>query len=275
MFRGDVLACVVLAWSLVACSPDVGIDGLADTEARPYSYVDANPDSPLSSAEQAGVQRALGLLDRAATEGDSPWRRDLAAATLERIEAGAVLIGSIAGARGLDRWHMCKDFGLDACLGSFGGESDWQGDDALAETLADGLDGYQWGNRLYFGDPAAMAGEQLASTLVHEVNHVANRSECSYYSDIDGHVLADELAYVEEYRAFFSECLYTEQADDTAGCDGFSATHVDDYGFAVDSEAWDGGAGTLSLANKILAGEAGQLVPSAASWPKSFKPCGD
>jgi hypothetical protein len=42
----------------------------------------------------------------------------------------------------------------------------------------------------------------LAATLVHEVNHVINRSEVGYYDDLP------TSAFLHEYRAFHAERLF-------------------------------------------------------------------
>ena len=43
---------------------------------------------------------------------------------------------------------------------------------------------------------------RLAATLVHEVNHVINRSEVGYYDDLP------TSAFIHEYRAFYAEALF-------------------------------------------------------------------
>jgi hypothetical protein len=70
----------------------------------------------------------------------------------------------------------------------------------VAQTLEDQLDGYMWSNRIYVsrGQPA----QRLAATLIHEVNHVLNRSEVGYYDDLP------TSAFIHEYRAFYAESLF-------------------------------------------------------------------
>jgi hypothetical protein len=71
---------------------------------------------------------------------------------------------------------------------------------ARAEGSLDELDGYMWSNRIYVsrGQTTAL----LAATLVHEVNHVINRSEVGYWDDLP------TSAFLHEYRAFHAERMF-------------------------------------------------------------------
>ena len=57
-----------------------------------------------------------------------------------------------------------------------------------------------WSNRIYVSRGQTARG--LAATLVHEVNHVINRSEVGYYDDLP------TSAFVHEYRAFHAETMF-------------------------------------------------------------------
>ena len=74
----------------------------------------------------------------------------------------------------------------------------------VAKALTGALDGYMWSNRVYVarGQPV----RRLAATLVHEINHVINRSEIGYYDDLP------TSAFVHEYRAFYVESLFDPEA---------------------------------------------------------------
>lgn len=270
--------------ALVGCDPDVEATSEDVTATRTYAYVDVNPDAPLSASARKKLQGALGKLDRVARRGKSPLRRALAAETLARIEAGDVLLGSIAGARGIDRWHMCKDYALPACEGEPPADDDraWLGDDELGAFLERELDGYQWGNRLYFTIQSSTDVDALAVTLVHEVNHVLNRSECSYYQDIDAHKVDGDLAFVEEFRAFLSECTFAKDLSATVeACSASAFARVSEYGLDYDlSRVLPGGSDDPErLAELILDAEEeddapfGRLVPRDEDWPTSFGAC--
>jgi len=271
------LALCIGALLSVGCAPAPASSSADQTEAKRYTFVDANPDAPLSAAAREQLRRSLESLAGVADDADTELTRTLATQTLARINDGDVLIGSLESARGSDRWHMCKDFALDACDGAPTDDPDWIGDDEVATTIAEGLDGYMWGNRLYFASASEMETDMLAATLVHEVNHVANRSECSYYADIATHEVDDTKAYVEEFRAFLAECFYLDDAAaELEACAAKAAEHVDDYGFAphLASILPSGSATPAELARVIVeTPELGELVPTADHWASNFDAC--
>jgi hypothetical protein len=287
---GPLLALGGLLLALGACAGGDGAssapDGESDDEIarRVHHFVDVSADAPMKGVAREKILAALTKIDRVAHQTKSPLRRALATETLARIESGDVLLGSIEAARGIDRWHMCKDEKLHACDGPppAGDDRTWHGDAELARTLESDLAGYQWGNRIYFTLSSATNVDELAATLVHETDHVSNRSECSYYREIDAHVVDPDRAYVEEYRAFLSECYFTEESASVAKCNAFAAGRVDEYGFASDlarvlpSRSRD----PKVLAELILAAEPegaarfGRLVPRKKDWPGGFGACG-
>lgn len=277
----------LLAVSALACGDDVipevspptpDLKGDRDAADHTYHTVDGEP---LLADAHLSLDSALAELARVAVEGSSGRQRRLAAETLARIEAGMVLIGDIARARGMDLWHMCKDLdGHAACAGDPPADDDWSGDDTLREALADSLDGYMWGDRLYFRFDEALDPSALAATLVHEVNHVLNRSECSYYEDYFAHEVDPTLAFLEEYRAFVVECVFRRGANGTASrCDGWANAQLEerDYGFVPDlslliAEDEDG---TRTIAESLFDddGRFGWLAPVIEVWPSDFAEC--
>ncbi|MDX2088912.1 MAG: hypothetical protein SFX73_13730 [Kofleriaceae bacterium] len=70
----------------------------------------------------------------------------------------------------------------------------------VAAAIEGELDGYMWSNRIYVA--RGMPSMRLAATLLHEVNHVLNRSEVGYYDDLP------TSAFLHEYRAFYAESLF-------------------------------------------------------------------
>ncbi len=280
-----VLAAIFGALALAACAGADDAPGESEDEIarRTRRYVDVSAEAPMTGVPRDKILRALVKIDRVARESRDPLRRALAAETLARIEGGDVLLGSIQAARGIDRWHMCKDEKAKACDGPPPASDDraWTGDAALARTLEEDLAGYQWGNRIYFTLSSATDVNELAATLVHEVNHVANRSECSYYRAIDAHVVEPDRAYVEEHRAFLAECLFGDEAATVASCSRYAASRVDEYGFdAKLSRVLPGGSNDpAKLAELVVAAEPngdapfGRLVPRKRDWPRSFGAC--
>ncbi|MEO8702994.1 MAG: hypothetical protein ABI867_23310 [Kofleriaceae bacterium] len=79
----------------------------------------------------------------------------------------------------------------------------------VAKALTDALDGYMWSNRIYVSRGQTV--KRLAATLIHEVNHVVNRSEVGYYDDLP------TSAFIHEYRAFYAENEF--DPDEYAGID--------------------------------------------------------
>jgi hypothetical protein len=274
---------LLLAAMVAGCAAPSTDSGEAYHSETP-PFVEANPNAPLDDEERAQIQQALAALAEVSEHQEASLGRELARATLERIADGDVLLGSVQGALGMDRWHMCKDFGLLICEGTFPDDPAWAGDDELAELLEAELDGYMWGNRLYVTHQPDRPAEELAATMVHEVNHVLNRSECSYYVDLAEHVVDDTLAFVEEYRAFFAECFYDRGSEgELTGCSAYAVeTLVElDYGFEPDlgSVLPDGSEDPLRLGELILdppappARHYGFLLPAAESWPEDFGAC--
>lgn len=287
MLRGmRVFSVLVSGLLLVACAGSAGEgDGASedDIAKRSRRYVDVSAEAPMTGVPRDKILRALAKIDRVAREAKSPLRRALAIETLARIEAGDVLLGSIEAARGIDRWHMCKDEAQKACEGAMPAPDDrtWTGDAALARKLEKDLAGYQWGNRIYFTLSNATDIDELAATLVHETDHVANRSECSYYRVIDAHVVDPDPAYVEEFRAFFSECIFGDEAATNAKCSAYAAGRVGEYGFDAKLSRIlpDKSDDPVKLAELVLASEPdgdarfGRLVPRKRDWPASFVAC--
>lgn len=80
---------------------------------------------------------------------------------------------------------------------------------AAAKAIENELDGYMWSNRVYVS--RGQTAVRLAATLIHEVNHVLNRSEVGYYDDLP------TSAFIHEYRAFYAESLF--DPEEYAGID--------------------------------------------------------
>lgn len=235
-----------------------------------YGYWDVNADVPMDDVSSGLILDAMLEIDEVASDDSAPLRAALARETFNRIDQGDVLLGSVAGARGVDLWHMCKDLKHSACPGDELPSDDWEGTQDLLDAVAFDLAGYQWGNRLYF-TLSDVTLDDVVATLVHEVNHVLNVSHCSYYTDLSEHTLDNDLAFMEEWRAFFVECVWLQGNEASAdGCDEWARVAlVDrDYGLNVPDEL-----DTLTLAMELLSGDTGLLVPSPDVWPGDFSPC--
>lgn len=260
--------CLALGASLVllACAGTSETAGTSEDDLASHHYVDLSAGAPMSGVARAKMLRALSKLDHVAHEAKSTLRRDLATEVLARIQNGDVLLGSIEASRGIDRWHMCKDYEMPACDGPPPASDDrtWLGDQALADKLRTDLAGYQWGNRIYFTLNEETDVSDLAATLVHETVHVANRSECNYYEEIDQHVVDPDPAYVEEYRSFLSECYFADDAATVDTCTDYAKGRTDEYGYKAKIK------GSKSLTDELLADD---IVPRKKDWPASFGAC--
>ena len=113
-----------------------------------------------------------------------------------------------------------------------------------------------------------------------ETDHVSERSG-GYYRVIETHVVEPDPAYVEEYRAFLSECFFDEESATVATCSTFAKGRVDEYGFAaklsrvLPNKSDD----PQKLTELILAAEPdgaapfGRIVPRKRDWARSFGAC--
>lgn len=146
---------------------DVGDDGKGDRGDRP-AFVEVDP-AHSSAAFRTYIRKALTLLEN----DDS----QIARLTAQSIRAGRVKLDELAD---LTCWDLERLHAEDATVSE--------------------VDGYMWSNRIYVA--RGMPTARLAATLVHEVNHVINRSEVGYWDDFP------TSAFVHEYRAFHAEAMF-------------------------------------------------------------------
>jgi hypothetical protein len=132
---------------------------------------------------------------------------DLARLTLASIEDGRVAIDELSDLTCADFLHVGKDLPdlhiTPADYAKLTPRSD------LAKAIANEIDGYMWSNRIYVS--RGQEPIRLAATLIHEVNHVLNRSEVGYYDDLP------TSAFLHEYRSYYAESQF--DADYYAGVD--------------------------------------------------------
>jgi hypothetical protein len=163
-----------------------GDDGKEDRGGAP-AFLEVNP-AHTSSTFRRYIGRALTLLEASDSR--------VAKLTFASIRDGRVRIDELADL-------TCWDFER--------ARQEIAPDDpgATAETLSAEIDGYMWSNRVYVS--RGLSAKRLAATLVHEVNHVINRSEVGYFDDLP------TSAFLHEYRAFHAERLF--DPDSYAGVD--------------------------------------------------------
>lgn len=191
--------CALGVVCLLACGSDDEEAPFDSQDCTNVAFTEVNPDNS-SVAFRAAIEDALGSLCRSQSDGDLGFE------TYKSIVTGRVQIDILEDLSDLDYSTVLVFYGL--APGTPRSE-------ALPGILAD-LAGYMWGNRVY----VVLGGstEALAATLMHEVNHVLNRSDENYYLPLDREVeeperstILNELrvdegrAFVEEYRAFYLE----------------------------------------------------------------------
>jgi hypothetical protein len=198
-----VLTALALVAGLGACvepPADAGDDDLAGDDkgdrgtSGGFREVDA---THTSAAFRDYIEGAIRLLERDATP--------IARLTARSIRAGRVRLDELVDL-------TCWDFErVRAEVPALGLTPDDYArlqirNSAVARALAGEIDGYMWSNRIYVsrGQPT----RQLAATLVHEVNHVINRSEVGYWDDLP------TSAFLHEYRAFHAESIFDPEAYD-------------------------------------------------------------
>ncbi len=192
---GTLLALAATATVSAACTgtPDDAevIDdvsgGKGDASTR---FVEVDPTRS-SKRFRDYIHRALNEMEAQGSE--------LALETLRSLEQGYVLLDEVRDLTCADFEHVRKDLpalGLTPEDRAKMLASNSPARAAIEEAIA----GYQWGNRIYVA--RGLETPRLAATLVHEVNHVLNRSEFGYYDDLP------TSAFLHEYRAFHVESLY-------------------------------------------------------------------
>lgn len=192
-------------------------------------------------ALKSKINRTLKELQTSKTE--------IAQYTYESICAGRAQIGTLADVTYLDFLQILSDFkryGTESFLTAAHYQNLKKKNSKSLIELKRHLDGYMWEKRIYLSDNND--SKTLAATLIHEVNHVLNRSELNYYQ-------SDDLAFMEEYRAFYVEKLFREEnMDDEKALKALQLRVKNDYNLDVDI-------------NKFPLIPTGLLYPTASNWP--------
>ena len=184
-----------------------------------------------SKAFRAYIGKALDVL----AADDS----ELAQLTLTSISAGYVKIDELADLTCPDFERVRADL-PDATL-----TPEDRGTLAAKRTIEAELDGYMWSNRIYVS--RGQTAQRLAATLIHEVNHVVNRSEVGYYDDLP------TSAFVHEYRAFYLEAQF----------DPAEYASIDLVSYVIDNYELDRSKIRASVLAQPLTP---QLLPTTAAW---------
>lgn len=187
------LALLLVLASACAISDDDAVDEVSDGKGDRSggSRFDEVDPSYSTKAFRDYINKALDKLDA----HDS----DLARLTLWSIESGFVKIDELRDLTCADFERVRADL-PDAHLKPSDRANLHRSNSAAAKTIENELDGYMWSNRIYVS--RGQTAQRLAATLIHETNHVLNRSEVGYYDDLP------TSAFIHEYRAFYAESLF-------------------------------------------------------------------
>lgn len=186
---------VALLLALSACAvtgddaPDDVSDGKGDRNGG--SRFDEVDPTYSTKTFREYINKALDKLDTHDSQ--------LARLTLWSIESGFVKIDELRDLTCADFERVRADL-PDAGLEPEDRETLHARNSAAAKAIENELDGYMWSNRIYVS--RGQTPTRLAATLLHEVNHVLNRSEVGYYDDLP------TSAFIHEYRAFYAESLF-------------------------------------------------------------------
>jgi hypothetical protein len=196
----------LLVATLVACvSPGAGDDddlvddggkGDGGTSSR-FTEIDA---THTNKTFRTYIENALDELEAS--------DREVARYTAQSIAAGHVRIDELSDLTCADFLHVIKDLPDLHLKPSDYANLKRRGNANTAAITAE-LDGYMWSNRIYVA--RGMEARHVAATLVHETNHVLNRSEVGYYDDLP------TSAFIHEYRAFYVERTF--EPEEYAGVD--------------------------------------------------------
>lgn len=240
-----------LAWSLLlatACASDPGagdeaIDDKGDRGGPTGRFTEIDPTHS-SKAFRTYLTKALDVL---AADGS-----ELAQLTLRSIAAGYVRVDELADLTCADFERVRADL-PDAGLEPADFAHLHDRGSAVKTAIENELDGYMWSNRIYVS--RGQTAKRLAATLVHETNHVVNRSEVGYYDDLP------TSAFLHEYRAFYLEAQF-----DPAEYAGIDLVDYVITNYELDRAKIHAAVLAHPLTERLL--------PTAAAW-KARKPFSD
>lgn len=175
-----------------ALDPDLDADGVGGKEDRSGApaFQEVDPDH-----SNAAFRRYIGGALELLRTDDSR----IAKLTYASIRDGRVRIDELSDMTCWDFERARKEIAPDELK-----SSDWvhlqEPGNAATKVLSDDIDGYMWSNRVYVA--RGLRAKRLAATLVHETNHVINRSEVGYFDDLP------TSAFLHEYRSFYAERLF-------------------------------------------------------------------
>jgi len=176
----------------------------------------------------------------------------LAQLTLKSIQAGYVRIDELVDLTCADFERVRADL-PDAHLVPADYAHLHDSGSAVKAKIEGELDGYMWSNRIYVA--RGQSARRLAATLIHETNHVVNRSEVGYYDDLP------TSAFIHEYRAFYLEAQFDPEEYEGVDLVDYVITNYELDRSKIKPEV---------LAHPVTP----QLLPTATAW-KTRRPLAD
>lgn len=159
-----------------------------------HVFLEVNPDRT-STEFRRRIGAALDVLKNSGSK--------LGLATHEAIVTGKVKVDEMDDLEKRDYLRIRRDYLKEGVNLPIEGHKRLHDHSSKAwRAITTDMDGYMWDDRIYISH--GLSAEQLAKTLVHEVNHVLNESE--------EHYRGQKAIFAEEYRAFYAEALYAAQA---------------------------------------------------------------
>jgi hypothetical protein len=195
-----------LVATLVACASPPGEDDLGAD--GPDGKNDSGTSSRFTEIDTTHTNKTFRAYIEHALDELKASDREVARYTLQSIAAGYVHIDELSDLTCADFLHVIKDLPDLHLKPSDYADLKRRGNPTAAAITAE-LDGYMWSNRIYVG--RGLEARHVAATLVHETNHVINRSEVGYYDDLPS------SAFIHEYRAFYVERTF--EPEEYAGVD--------------------------------------------------------
>src|SRR5688572_21440869 len=183
----------LLVATLVACaSPGADEDDLYGADGKD----DSGTSSRFTEIDRTHTNQTFRTYIHRALDELAASDKQVARYTLQSIAAGHVRIDELSDLTCADFLHVINDL-PDLELTPADHATLKRRGSTTTAAISDQLDGYMWSNRIYVA--RGREPHRVAATLIHEVNHVLNRSEVGYYDDLPS------SAFLHEYRAFYVE----------------------------------------------------------------------
>jgi len=176
-----------------------------------FPFLEVNPTRTTVEFREY-IAKALNHLRNSGTE--------IGERTFELVTSGKVTLDELSDLTRGDFMHIRKEFareGVDLPVEDYARLHDSRA--TATRAIATTVNGYMWDDRIYVA--RGLSTELLAKTIVHEVNHVLNKSEENYRGE--------PAIFLEEYRAHYAEKLLDGVRMTAAVCKEIKLGIIRDY----------------------------------------------